>query len=87
MSPYQQDVINATLTEFDTQAAKGIPSIAAQAVKQGVLGGGREGVHEIRVSGNKRQEPSSITSTVITARFWSSSECSTTSFYESTSFS
>jgi hypothetical protein len=32
MSPYQQDVINATLTEFDTQAAKGIPSIAAQAV-------------------------------------------------------
>ena len=44
MSPYQQDVINATLTEFDTQAAKGIPSIAAQAVGQGVLGGGREGV-------------------------------------------
>ena len=44
MSPYQQDVINATLTEFDTQAAKGIPSIAAQAVGSGVLGGGREGV-------------------------------------------
>jgi len=44
MSPYQQDVINATLTEFDTQAAKGIPSIAAQAVGAGVLGGGREGV-------------------------------------------
>ena len=44
MSPYQQDVINATLTEFDTQAAKGIPGIAAQAVGQGVLGGGREGV-------------------------------------------
>ena len=44
MSPYQQDVINATLTEFDTQAAKGIPNIAAQAVNQGVLGGGREGV-------------------------------------------
>ena len=44
MSPYQQDVINATLTEFDTQAAKGIPNIAAQAVGAGVLGGGREGV-------------------------------------------
>jgi len=44
MSPYQQDVINATLTEFDTQAAKGIPGIAAQAVGAGVLGGGREGV-------------------------------------------
>jgi len=44
MSPYQQDVIDTTLKEFDVQAAKGIPSIAAQAVGRGVLGGGREGV-------------------------------------------
>tara|TARA_E500000331_G_scaffold236656_2_gene226962 strand:- start:24 stop:863 length:840 start_codon:yes stop_codon:yes gene_type:complete len=44
MSPYQQDVIQATMDEFDVQAQKGIPSIAAQAVGQGVLGGGREGV-------------------------------------------
>ena len=44
MSPYQQDVISETLREFDVQAAKGIPSIAAQAVGRGVLGGGREGV-------------------------------------------
>ena len=39
MSPYQQDVIDTTLREFDVQAAKGIPSIAAQAVGRGVLGG------------------------------------------------
>jgi hypothetical protein len=44
MSPYQRDVIDATLQEFDVQAAKGIPNIAAQAVSRGVLGGGREGV-------------------------------------------
>jgi hypothetical protein len=44
MSPYQQDVIDTTLAEFDVQAQKGIPSIAAQAVSKGVLGGGREGV-------------------------------------------
>ena len=43
-SPYQQDVIDATLAEFDVQAAKGLPGIAAQAVSRGVLGGGREGV-------------------------------------------
>ena len=43
-SPYQQDVIDATLAEFDVQAQKGLPSIAAQAVSRGVLGGGREGV-------------------------------------------
>ena len=44
MSPYQQDVINATLKEFDTQAAKGLPTLAAQAINSGAFGGGREGV-------------------------------------------
>ena len=44
MSPYQQDIIDTTLAEFDVQARKGIPSIAASAVSRGVLGGGREGV-------------------------------------------
>ena len=44
MSPYQQDVIDTTLAEFDVQAQKGLPSIAAQAVSRGVLGGGRDGV-------------------------------------------
>ena len=43
-SPYQQDVIDATLAEFDVQAQKGLPGIAASAVSRGVLGGGREGV-------------------------------------------
>ena len=44
MSPYQQDVIDASLREFDIQAAKGLPSLAAQAVGQGAFGGAREGV-------------------------------------------
>jgi len=43
-SPYQQQVIDATLQEFDVQAAKGLPSLAAQAVGAGAFGGGREGV-------------------------------------------
>jgi len=44
MSPYQQDIIDTTLREFDVQSAKGIPGIAAQAVGAGAFGGGREGV-------------------------------------------
>tara|TARA_R100001015_G_C4606666_1_gene161726 strand:+ start:471 stop:1316 length:846 start_codon:yes stop_codon:yes gene_type:complete len=44
MSPYQQDVIDTTLKEFDVQAAKGLPALAAQAVGAGAFGGGREGV-------------------------------------------
>jgi len=44
MSPYQQDVIDTTLKEFDVQAAKGLPSLAASAVRAGAFGGSREGV-------------------------------------------
>ncbi len=44
MSPYQQDVINATLSEYDTQAAAGLTGIGQQAAMSGNLGGGREGV-------------------------------------------
>jgi len=44
MSPFQKDVIDATLQEFDIQAAKGLPSLRAQAIGAGAFGGGREGV-------------------------------------------
>ena len=44
MSPYQQDVIQQTLQEYDIQAQKGLPVLAAQAIQQGAYGGGREGV-------------------------------------------
>ena len=44
MSPYQQDVIDATLAEYDTQAALGLQNIADMATRTGNLGGGREGV-------------------------------------------
>jgi len=44
MSPYQQDVIGATLQEYDIQAQKGLPQLAAQAIDAGAFGGGREGV-------------------------------------------
>jgi Arc/MetJ-type ribon-helix-helix transcriptional regulator len=44
MSPYQQDVINTTLGQYDIQAQKGLPALAAQAIGAGAYGGGREGV-------------------------------------------
>ena len=44
MSPYQQQVINETLQQYDTQAQKGMTGIGLQAAKSGNLGGGREGV-------------------------------------------
>ena len=44
MSPYQQDVINTTLQEYDIQAQKGAQGLPAQAIAAGAFGGGREGV-------------------------------------------
>ena len=44
MSPYQQDVIDTTLADYDIQAQKGLPQLAAQAIGAGAFGGGREGV-------------------------------------------
>ena len=44
MSPYQQDVIDASLAKFDQQAAAGITGIGQTAAMSGNLGGGREGV-------------------------------------------
>tara|TARA_R100001463_G_scaffold29802_3_gene67839 strand:+ start:822 stop:1703 length:882 start_codon:yes stop_codon:yes gene_type:complete len=44
MSPYQQDVIDTTLSEFDRQAQRGLPALSARAISAGAFGGGREGV-------------------------------------------
>ena len=45
MSPYQQDIIDTTMADFDKQAAAGITGIGQLATKSGqFLGGGREGV-------------------------------------------
>ena len=44
MSPYQQQVIDATMDAFDKQRQKDITGIGLQAAQSGNLGGGREGV-------------------------------------------
>ena len=46
MSPYQQDVIQKTLDEYDIQAGKGLGAIGTAAVGAGAYGGGRHGIAE-----------------------------------------
>ena len=44
-SPYQQDIIDTTMADYDAQAQKGLAGIGQQAALSGqFLGGGREGV-------------------------------------------
>ena len=46
MSPYQQDVIDTTLQQYDIQAQKGLPGIGQAAYQAGAFGGARQGVAE-----------------------------------------
>lgn len=46
MSPYQQEIIDTTLSEFDRQTQAGLPSLRNQAIRAGAFGGAREGVQE-----------------------------------------
>lgn len=46
MSPYQSQVIDATMADYDAQAAKSRLGLGAQAVSGGAFGGGRHGIAE-----------------------------------------
>jgi hypothetical protein len=59
MSPFQQQVIDTTLQDFDRQAAMGRQGIRDQAVTSGAFGGGREGVQMAEYdAGNLRNRAS-----------------------------
>ena len=44
MSPYQKEIIDTTMQEYDVQAGKGRQQIADQAYNVGAFGGGRHGI-------------------------------------------
>ena len=52
MSPYQQEVIDTTLAEFDRQQAIADTALRDRAIAAGAFGGGREGVIENGVAFN-----------------------------------
>ena len=44
MSPYQKEIIDTTMQEYDIQAGKGRQAISDQAFQAGAFGGGRHGI-------------------------------------------
>ena len=60
MSPYQQDVIDTTLAEFDRQTQAGLPSLSAQAIGAGAFGGGREGVQRAEFLSNQAKNRAAL---------------------------
>ena len=60
MSPFQQDVIDASLKEFDLQTQKALPGMAASAVGAGAFGGGREGVQRAEFLSNQARNRAAL---------------------------
>ena len=60
MSPYQQDVISTTLSEFDRQRQIAQQQIGAQAIQQGAFGGAREGIQQAEFSAQSLQDRAAL---------------------------
>jgi hypothetical protein len=60
MSPYQQQVIDTTLSEFDRQRAIQEKSLADQAIAAGAFGGGREGVQRAEFASQSARDRAAI---------------------------
>ena len=60
MSPYQQEVINTTLTEFDKQRQQAMAGQNAQAVAGGAFGGAREGIQRAEYGAQTLQDRSAL---------------------------
>ena len=87
MSPYQQDVIDTSLTEFDRQAQMRQQQMQDQTLGvPGAFGGGREGVQQAEYQAGSDRNQSHASSRIITTRFWSSTNGSSTSLSKSTGY-
>ena len=69
MSPYQQDVIDATLQDFDRQAAMQRQNIGQRAMSSGAFGGARQGVAEAEYDAASDRNRASILSGLLQQGF------------------
>jgi len=60
MSPYQQEVISTTLSEFDRQRQQALAQQQAQAVAGGAFGGAREGVQRAEFGAQTLQDRAAL---------------------------
>jgi len=60
MSPYQQEVISTTLSEFDKQRQQALAQQQAQAVAGGAFGGAREGVQRAEYGAQTLQDRAAL---------------------------
>ena len=80
MSPYQKDVIDTTLAEFDVQAAKGVPGLAASAISAGAFGGGREGVQKAVYGGESDRNRAALQANLLQSGFTQANQLASNAF-------
>ena len=80
MSPYQQQVIDTTLTEFDKQRQQAMAGQNAQAVASGAFGGAREGVQRAEYGAQTLQDRSALQAQLLQQGFGQAQQAAQTAF-------
>ena len=69
MSPYQQEVMDTTLSEFDRQQTIGQQGLRDQAIAAGAYGGGREGVMQAQYMNQGAMDRASLQAQLLNQGF------------------
>ena len=82
MSPYQQQVIDTTLTEFDRQKQMALAQQQAQAVAGGAFGGAREGVQRAEYGAQTLQDRAALQAQLLQQGFGQAQQAANTAFQQ-----
>jgi hypothetical protein len=82
MSPYQQQVIDTTLTEFDKQRQQALAGQQAQAVAGGAFGGAREGVQRAEFGAQSLQDRAALQAQLLQQGFGQAQQAAQTAFQQ-----
>jgi len=82
MSPYQQQVIDTTLKEFDVQRQKALAGQAAQAVGLGAFGGAREGVQRAEYGAQTLQDRAALQAQLLQQGFGQAQQAAAQAFQQ-----
>jgi len=82
MSPYQQQVMDTTLTEFDRQKQMALAQQQAQAVAGGAFGGAREGVQRAEYGAQTLQDRAALQAQLLQQGFGQAQQQANTAFQQ-----
>ena len=80
MSPYQQQVIDTTLSEFDRQRQIAQQQIGTKAIQAGAFGGAREGVQQAEFGAQSLQDRAALQAQLLQQGFGQAQQAAQTAF-------